>query len=224
MKKCGKFLLVIGVVIAIILGYRLWSRNQMAYSIAPMEYAQDIPQVPEYVTNVKVTAVPREYQPPELLEDDGMDMTYLQIWYEYEVDGKWYRYPSDNYDLIGIFGSAGSAGWDVAHKNHMVKIGSKVLICLNATNYPDCEVQIRDSLGSQISEPFAEYYGPQYGFFAADVRGKSVRSANAFWPRFYLVLDYISLPEDYEIEFVYQFDGEEQIYTLTLEAMRDSFQ
>lgn len=233
LKKIGKVLLVIALFITLALGYRVWRAMQTDYSTAQAlssleinrpEHSQEIPQLPEYVSDVKMTVVPRVYEPPALFANDELEMTYLQIWYEYEVDGQWYRYPSENFDLVGIFGDAGSLDWEAAHKNHMVKIGSKLLICINATNYPDCEFQIRDSLDSEILEPFAAYYEPQYAYLAENARGIGVRSTDTFWPRYYLLLDYASLPEHYELEFVYQFDGDVRRYTLTKDAIAELFQ
>lgn len=153
--------------------------------------------------------------------------TYLQIYYGYQKDGQWYDIPCENYDLKQIFDfTKHGTGFEAAGKSHIVKIGQYLLVCVQYSSgdysQADLSCEFIDNLGSKPIQYFEEYYtaprnlteltesqkidyGKSYGYLKENLAaipgdGQPLYIASsAFDLHYYLVLDYASLPKDYEL-------------------------
>lgn len=211
------------------------------------ENARLLPDFSGTITDIRMNILDREYYVPSF-EEDFQNLSMMQIWYGYCSDGTWYDYPSENYDLIGILENEDYTGWRAALGSHMVKIGPYLLISICAQDHPMKECVISDSLGSQPQEPFVQYntyhyyYDENgekhsfmdinnhgYGFIAENPTYSSNSEDTAyakrceFMQRFYLILDYESIPANYEL--MVSITGgntdRKEIYTLSADTIKE---
>lgn len=212
-----------------------------------MENGREIPDPPADVSDIRMTILDREYETVSLF-DDKQVLSMMQICYGYYADGMWHDYPSENYNLIGIFKHADEMGWEAGKGSHMVKIGTYLLICVCLQDDPLEQHVITDSLNSQVKEPFAQYrtycdyydaegqqhyysenhesgYGyiaenPHYGKEGEEIR---LHERMEFPARYYIILDYTTLADDYELN-VSVIEWDDQIsedYKLTGKEIKD---
>lgn len=199
------FVIVIGLPLGAFLALNHLAQNSKITPLSSVEDPYGVSEgmviQDEGITDIRMTVVPREYKVPDDLEHlvggEGVDVQYLQVYYGYCLDGVWHDYPSENYDLIDITHEAGERGWKLSYHDHMVKIGPYLLISIIIPGYPDMTCEVSDSLGSELLNPFMEYVSSGYGFVAFDPSGEDSCSSYSFWPRYYLLLEFDSLPDDY---------------------------
>lgn len=212
------------------------------------ENAGLLPDLSGNISDIRMTILDREYDAPSF-ETDFQNLSMMQIWYGYNANGIWYDYPSENYDLIGILEFKDCIGWKAALGSHMVKIGPYLLVNICVQNHPQKDCKITDTLNSPLQEPFAQYNTYHYYYdedgqkhtylddhshgYGSIAENPNRRSANSdeiaynmrceFVRRFYLILDYESIPDDYvltvSVSSVNTDDMEE--YTLTTDMIRE---
>ncbi len=205
--------------------------------------ALEVPDFSGEITDVRMRVRERVYYPVnELFEQ----VTMLQIYYGYCSDGQWYDMPCENYDLIETFRlhtPQPKRGWEAAAGNHMVKIGPYLLFAVACNPEMGCD-DFYDSLGTQVQTCFSEYYtyyivadgqGNQKNYWDTHTHGygrlienrdsivngnwvteQEFRGNNAFYQWHYILVEYDSLPEDYEIHYLW---SEIAINTLTKEEI-----
>lgn len=121
-----------------------------------------------------------------------------------------------------------------ATQSHLVKIGPYILISIMVGAIPSAECTISDTLGTEVQEPFVEYYTYYvymengethyymddhthgYGYMAESresiLDGDPLQEALTDFPkRYYLLVEYASLPDNYELHVKTHFDE----YSLT---------
>ena len=212
------------------------------------EDADFLPELSKDISDVRITIVPRTYDPPSDYAD-LQDLSFMQIWYGYYADGQWNDYPSENYELSGILQHNSRQGWKASVGSHLVKIGPYLLICICLHDDPMVEYHLSDTLDSQIQQPFEayntclDYYDENgqrhdfmdthetgYGYIAEDpstIAGEAqlayiVRSE--FPRRYYVLLDYESIPEDYvlTISQVSSVPEQEESQSLTFDMIQEA--
>lgn len=205
------------------------------------ETATLLPDFTGEITDLRITAVPRNFEVDTNLWGAKYfeDIILLQIYYGYQSDGVWYDIPCENYDLKGIFYDSDYTGFDAGNKCHLVQIGPYVLICYIYDFYQQNYIcELYDNLGSEVLQPFTEYYTPfepeegkqRYGYIK-EVRESIISGdeleyeGNGTFRHFsFLILDLDSLLEDYEV-YVVKYaadnpDDREMIHTLTIDEIR----
>lgn len=108
----------------------------------PIE-ALEKPNVPDNVTDVRIQVKERDCG-----DNIPAGYTAMQIYYGFYSDGKWHDYPCENYDLKGIYLDRSKFGYDAAGKNHVVKLGNKILIALPSHRIND--IIVSDTLDSEV--------------------------------------------------------------------------
>ncbi len=212
-----------------------------------MDNGRIIPNIPGDVSDVRMTILDREYETTSYF-DSELVLSMMQICYGYCVDGVWNDFPSENYDLIGIWEDFTKTGWEASDGSHIVKIGQYLLVSICLRDDPLAQHVILDSLNSKIQEPFAEYrtywyyydqegqqhyyseynesgYGymaenPHYGKEGEEIR---LNERMEFPARYYIILDYTTLADDYELN-VSVIEWDDQIgkeYKLTGKEIKD---
>lgn len=211
------------------------------------ENAELLPEFTGEISDIRMTILDREYDAPSF-EEDFQNLSMMQIWYGYCSNGIWYDYPSENYNLVGILEYESNIGWKAALGSHMAKIGPYLLINICVQDHPLKECKISDTLNSQLQEPFAEYNtyhyyydedGQKHSYLddhshgygsVAENPNRSVDSEQSayymrceFMRRFYLILDYESIPDDYELNLSITDENtkNENTYTLTADKIKE---
>ena len=120
------------------------------------------------ITDVRVTVRERDLD----LSFRGLEgHKAYEIYYGYYSNGKWYDYPSTNYelrdlvdtDVLGPYTDSDYDSYDVCDRDHIVEIGPYYLIALptyplfNSMKFYD--ISIQDTLNSEIIM-FTEYFIP----------------------------------------------------------------
>lgn len=191
------------------------------------DVSAEYPELTDTITDVRMTVISRHFEPVAILSDDNDERDYLQIYYGYCDDGVWTDLPCENFDLIGIFNCDGTLGWNAAMYDHIVKMGPYLLVCITAPGFPDLTATITDSLDSQVYEPFAKYCTEGYGCVSECILPTkseddvAVNYSEVFWPRYYLLLDYESLPDDYVLNVEKMASSYSDSYELTMEQIRN---
>lgn len=172
------------------------------------------PEFTDEITDIRLSVVERDIEFDPDRSSPFKNQTHLQIFYGYQMNGEWYDIPSENYELKGILQYEGLSGYDAACNDHLVQIGHYVLMCFVYEGArEDVVYHLSDSSGTEIQEPFAEYYTnyfhdtnePSYGFFREKLdpaypdKALDLQALNIFGRRYYLLLDLNSLPDDYEL-------------------------
>ena len=206
------------------------------------ENAECAPAPSDDITDIRMTVVPRDVRTMDMLGISELyeNLTVLQIWYGYQSDGQWYDYPSENYELVGLWDDGDNTGWRAAFGSHIGKIGPYLLICVSPPVSDKLVCEVTDSLNSPVQEPFADYFtcyvrtaedGTEvhfmdkdkqgYGYIAEDIfltedtETPTARLKNTFSKRYYVVLEYDAIPDDYLLDVTYS-DGAERIeYSLS---------
>ena len=208
--------------------YLEYRSNAVSESLAQdrPDSASQLPVLTDAITDVRMTVVPRAYKPMFPFGGENKDRTYLQIYYGYFADGAWTDLPIENYELVGVFNGDDRTGWLASNRDHMVKIGPYLLICVTLPGFPNMECTITDSLGTQYTEPFADYYTTDYGFVSECIlptkneNDPLVIQSEGFWPRYYLILDYESLPNDYVVTVDKETPSYHDHYELTMDQIK----
>lgn len=189
----------------------------------------EFPQLDGEISDIRIQVQGREYSTygaDEAYIWDNVDL--LQIYYGFQKNGEWYDYPSENYDIVSIFNAYDYEtkeekiryGYEAADGHHIVKIGDYVLISIRLTVSVDevGEVIIYDSANSQFQLRFSEYHSyngsfsdrssseQRYGYLAEDIDRKTHKLkdcliADTFCMRYYCILKYETVLEDYELVF-----------------------
>lgn len=193
------------------------------------EIATELPDLSGNITDVRITAVEREFE--DVIDPEYPNCSYLQIYYGYKKDGVWYDYPSENYELKGTFSKWSVIGYEVAGREHVVQIGPFLIFSARETYaLPGTEPKLFDTLGTEVIKPFDNYYtpddlpndAPRYGYMKED--RQSVLSGDhinytiykEMGHFYYLIVNINDLPEDYEVHEVYETKNgtEEEILTM----------
>lgn len=184
----------------------------------------------------------------EGFEDSLQNQELVQITYGFYSQGQWYDFPCEYYDLVSIFNPRDvetkeyviKYGADTAYTNHMVKIGPYILISIDITDDAD-ELEnwiITDSLGSEPQLMFSENYVtrntdnpyiPKDGYALCISKSKGPYSqgeddyliSNVFHMRYYVILEYAALPEDYVFTLTRRFESRDVTYTLRYDHIVD---
>lgn len=196
------------------------------------------PDFSSIIQDIRVSVKPREHVPQTTgiaaIDNRLRNQTFLQIYYGYYSDNQWHDMPCENYELKGIFNSFHDyTGYDAAGDSHIVKIGPYLLICIKhySMKAPQWATfcTIKDTLGSEVSRPFDDYYTKAgrdpnthgYGYFKEDISSLSLDgivnylARDTFEQYYYVLLDYDTLPNDYELTVTY-WEGLGSVYqTLT---------
>lgn len=199
------------------------------------------------ISDIRMAILDREYDAPSF-ETDFQNLSMMQIWYGYCSDGTWHDFPSENYDLVGILQYEDRTGWEAALGSHMVKIGPYLLVNICVQSHPQIDYTITDTLDSSFQEPFVQYNSYHYyydedgnkhsylddrshgyGFIAenpnwsADSEESAYNMRCEFPRRFYLILDYESIPDDYELTLSVSWKNvdETEEYTLAADMIRE---
>lgn len=182
------------------------------------------PDLDGEIDDIRITVVERSDFEIEITNHSKTyDMQALQIYYGYLRDGVWYDFPAENYPLAPLFDKSDEfcRSFESATSDHIVKIGPYLLISIETynpiiDNDPENEgFVLYDSLGSEFTLMFEEYYtawtypsaevGEQAYCQVADdidrITGCRVNTmqTSSFLMRFYCILEYDSIPEDYEL-------------------------
>lgn len=214
------------------------------------ENASIFPDLTKNITDLRVSAVPRAYDPPSDFED-FQNISLMQIWYGYYADGIWYDHPSENYNLKGIFEFGNHTEWKASIGSHIAKIGPYLLICIALQDDPLVEYHVSDTMSTEVLYPFAEYvtyhyysdadgnrhfykdtHDHGYGYLAEDPSAlgdseKAVCIMRCEFPRrYYLILDFASLPEDYvlTVQQTSSLPDKEEIQTLSYNTIMELLQ
>lgn len=183
---------------------------------------EDAARYPDFsgeITDIRFSVAPREYVGQstgiEFVDSQYRNKTLLQVYYGYQTNGQWYDIPCENYDLKGIFDLFHDyTGFEAAGDSHIVKIGPYLVICVqhSSADTPQWATfcTFHDNLDSQAVQYFSDYYTTSadtagYGYFKEDpsfmetghVVDYSARST--FDMYYFLILDYETLPKDYEL-------------------------
>lgn len=214
------------------------------------EGATALPDFSGEITDIRVSVVPRDLEVDPAYDgffaaEAFKSKTLLQIYYGYLSDGTWYDMPRENYDLREIFAIHGDVGYDAAEDNHIAKIGPYLLMCYAYAPFYNVTYDINklvfdisDTLGTEVQEPFAEYYTPYstdadlpgYGYLKEDresiIKGDLEFEGSASFDKFFfLIVKLDTLPEDYKIHvLVYpEYDTEDILFdeTLTMDEIRE---
>lgn len=202
-----------------------YDKSKDPLTLGRPENAEELPDLSKDISSIRMTVVSRPYTPPSLLAGNYEKIELLQIWYGYQEGNTWYDHPSENYNLIGIYENEEPSGWKAADGSHLTKIGPYVLINFYLPADPNIECSIKDTLNTQIQEPFEKYYtfdayvddnGKEhryldshsigYGYLCEDPAeiNNPKDSPCVMWPefyrRYYLVLNYDEITDDYQIE------------------------
>lgn len=184
------------------------------------------PDLDGEIEDIRITVVERSDCDLEVTHHSKTyDMQALQIYYGYLRDGVWYDFPAENYPLAPLSDKSDEfcRSFKSATSDHIVKIGPYLLISIKTSNpiidnEPENEgFVLYDSLGSEFTLMFEEYFtvwgfdkayvGEQAYCQVADdidrVTGLRMDSTcvDSFLMRFYCILEYDSIPEDYELAF-----------------------
>lgn len=184
--------------------------------------AANLPDFSGEITDIRVTTIQRDiYIPVEMDRKWGQNlskMEYRQIYYGYCSNGVWTDLPHENYELVSIFNSVDyytrelvvSRGYDAIHDDHMVKIGPYLLISIDPRLGNDGLLIVEDSIGSVIEHRFEEFdrwnlpnRESKYGLLTENRDSITsffdleVQYANNFETRYYVILEYDKIPEDY---------------------------
>ena len=159
------------------------------------------------ITDVRITLVPRECD--MFVEKEGEIKREVQLYYGYELDGKWYDYPAVNYPLFSLTDRP-EIGFSVISGSHGVKIGPYLLLSVELSSSAEASDywwDISDSMGSEFTRMFAEYAEDPditYGMVAEEIDWERpnwigsdfyVSSSMHVWD--VLILEYDALPDDY---------------------------
>ena len=185
-----------------------------------------LPDFSTEIQDIRFSVKPREHV-PQTTGIDEIDVklqnqTYLQIYYGYYSNGKWYDIPCENYELKGIFNIfRDDTGFDAAGDSHIVKIGPYLLVCVRhySMSAPKWATfcTIKDTIGSESVRPFDDYYTPAdrepgthgFGYFKEDISSldsdghTNYLARDTFDQYYYVVLDYKTLPENYKLTVTY---------------------
>ena len=175
--------------------------------------------VPEFngnISDVRFSVVKREIVNSS---KNFKDLSFMQIYYGFCMDGQWHDIPCENYDLRGILNNSGEQGYEAAGGSNIVKIGPYLLVAVSLsayTNYFDRYNEITDNIGSQVYS-ITEYYtssnrehfeqGGKCGYLkentlVSNSEGYNYRLANAFDKWYYVILEYDKIPENYEMKII----------------------
>ena len=128
-----------------------------------------------------------------------------QIYYGYCIDGQWYDYPAENYELKAFSSLFDDKVAKTAIASHCVRIGPYLLIAFPTPSDTDILGVMQDSLGSEAFH-LTEYgtSDPSEGancFRVVDpVKGKYASdTVNVINNWYYIVVNYDSITEDYEV-------------------------
>ena len=178
------------------------------------------PNIPHVVDNIRIQAKVRDCG-----DNIPEGYTALQIYYGYFIDGKWYDYPCENYDLKGIHSDRAKFGYDAAGENHIVQIGDKILIAL--PTWRNSEIEVNDTLGSKVivmdeyytstvpTETSGNYHtgysmvGEGYAYLKENALklGKSdyaFEITGSFDKWYYIIVNFDDLTENYKVSFSYK--------------------
>lgn len=178
------------------------------------------PNIPDVVDDIRIQAKERDCG-----DNIPEGYTALQIYYGYSVDGTWYDYPCENYDLKGIYFDRAKFGYDAAGANHIVKIGDKILIAF--PTWKSDEVEVSDTIDSQVIV-MDEYYtstvptetsGKYHTGYSMVGEGCAYLKENAlklgesdyafeiiggFDKWYYIIVNFDDLTENYKVSFSYK--------------------
>ena len=175
------------------------------------------PVIPEKVDDVRITVVERDCL-DKRFNYPFTELQPLQMYYGYCIDGVWYDYPSENYDIIGLKWGHGEFGYGAAGDSNFVILGDKVLIAMrpHSSDY----AVMKDTLESEVYE-ITEYYseikmqndkedpvfvGEKYAFLkenalALETEEYQYNLQSAFYRWYYVVVDIDDINEDYKLYF-----------------------
>ena len=178
--------------------------------------ATKFPDIKADISDIRVSVIKRDVQ---FTGDGFRDIDIMQIYYGYLVDGQWHDFPCENYELCGILSNDYKKGYDAAGNSNIVKIGPYLLIAValpGLDNYFNRYNEISDTLGSEIHS-ITEYYtalnseqnviGAKCGYLKENIRLLNTDdfefiSYNTFHKWYYTVIEYDSLPTNYEMKIV----------------------
>ena len=169
------------------------------------------PDIPEKVDDIRITFVER---------DCGLDTmgapysayTAIQIYYGYCYNGEWYDYPSENYDLCGIFfPNDDNYGFEAAGDDHIVEIGDKILIAITPflleytakiTDTLDTEVIMKDEYATvntvESGKKYAYFKENALRLYKMDY-GYGIHGGFSRW--YFLVLNKDDIDESYSLTY-----------------------
>lgn len=198
------------------------SDSEKALDASRPEGAERSPTLSDDITDVRVTIIPREAGlAPDFGKNMGIDasnMEFMQIYYGYCVNGVWTDLPCENYPLVGTYISQDyetkelivKQGYEAADESHMVKIGPYLLFSIEARSGNNGFYTVGDSLGSEVILKFEEYdnlttkgHKKTYGYVKEDHTTindgprLSYEISTGFKARYYVLVKYDELPEDY---------------------------
>lgn len=201
-----------------------YDKSKDPLTLGRPENAAELPDLSREISDIRMTVVPREYEPPTLFAGNFENISVLQIWYGYCSEGTWYDHPSENYDLLGVYENDTDA-WKTASGSHLVKIGPHLLINISIPSDPDIVCTISDTLGSEILEPFEKYntydsyvddtgkehrfidtHGFGYGYLCedpAEINNPEISPylvQAEFHHRYYVILNYDEIADEYELK------------------------
>ena len=185
------------------------------------------------ITDIRMTVITRPFAPQCYFGGESLKgMTVLQVYYGYRLGDEWHDYPCENYNLKGILLNSQNSDWIAAKGSHMARIGPNLLVAIIDSQTIN---EVYDTLGTEVQEPFAEFFTDTYH---VNENGEANRTNDAnkemyayihedsagirngtgdfnvwscFLRRYYLVLKYDALPEDYELHVI--INGEDNVFT-----------
>lgn len=186
--------------------------------------ATELPDFSGEITDVRVTTVQRDAGiTTHYGAEYGADLstlTYLQIYYGYCSNGVWKDIPCENYALVSIFNPVDyhsrelvvTRGYEAVEDDHIVKIGPYLLISIDARIGTGKLITVEDSIGSEAQLMFMEYDRwntpdgtAKYGYLKEN-RESVLSGGKLEWQavsnvdaRYYIVLKYDEIPDDYQL-------------------------
>ena len=174
------------------------------------------PEFDGNISDVRFSVVKRDI---EVSGEDFKDLSMMQIYYGYCMDGRWYDLPCENFDLRGILNNSGERGYDAAGKSNLVKLGPYLLVTISLSSYQthfERYNEITDNMQSVVYS-ITEYYtssnreffelGGKCGFLKENVRHSNSEDYeyimyNTFEKWYYVILEYDKIPKNYEMKIV----------------------
>lgn len=202
--------------------------ERFLYAVTRTGTADEIPSCSGNITDIRVTVRDRSYfcSVDAFVSHVFYGTQIKQIYYGYYVDGKWYDYPAENYQLKPFFGN-GDNIQDTALRTHCVRIGPYLLIAYTTPGASDVLGVMYDTLNSPV------YHITEYGTFEPfdgancsriiDPIGGEYCSVNTnlFNNWHYIIIKYDSLSEDYHVTLdrYVLYDGVEEVDEADLHTM-----
>lgn len=178
------------------------------------------------VTDIRVTATDIKLDADSaaiaLWGDWVLEKELTQVWYGYKIDGVWYDFPSEYYDLRCLTDSR-KTGFDATFMEHAVLIGDYVLISVKdrSSNH---SLEVEDTVGTEAFYPFVEHsdffndeveyhIGHYYEDPELILKGEEVSGTVTFpfVSRGYLIVHLSEIDSEYQVTYRYQQRGTEEI-------------